>query len=132
MSTVTEQVQQLGQRWADAELNGDVDALDALTTPDFTLVGPLGFVLPKEQWLERHRPGLFRAQSLTWTEVGIREYGDTAVAIGVQEQKAEYQGRPAGGTFRTTHIAVKVAGQWRLAGMHVSPIAVPPQIREEP
>lgn len=126
MDAIAEQVNQLGWRWVDAELNGDVATLDALATPDFTLVGPLGFVVGKDQWLERHRAGLLHVETLTWSEVEVRQYGDTAVAVGVQDQKAEYQGRPAGGRFRTTQIAVRVDGQWRLAGMHVSPITAPP------
>jgi hypothetical protein len=43
------------QGWIDAELRGDADALDDLLAPDFTGVGPLGFVLSRADWLERHR-----------------------------------------------------------------------------
>jgi hypothetical protein len=32
-----------------------VATLDALTTDDFTLAGPAGFVPDKQQWLERYR-----------------------------------------------------------------------------
>ena len=51
------EIRELGRRWADAEQRGDADALSALAVEDFTLVGPLGFVLDKQQWLDRYRSG---------------------------------------------------------------------------
>ena len=61
-----------------------------------------------------------------WDEVDVREYGDTAVAIGRQTQQAAYRGQPSNGQFRVTHVAVRESAGWRLAGMHLSPIAAPP------
>ncbi|MGA7087805.1 MAG: hypothetical protein WA695_05755 [Candidatus Dormiibacterota bacterium] len=40
-----------------AERDGGVEALKALAD-DFYGVGPLGFVLPRTAWLDRHRQGL--------------------------------------------------------------------------
>jgi ketosteroid isomerase-like protein len=121
-----EQVRDLGRRWADAEQRGDVAALDAMATDDFVLVGPVGFVLDKQQWLGRYRSGTFVTHSLTWDEVSVRRYGDAAVAVGVHTQQAEYEGHPADGSFRATHIAVRRGNQWLLAGQHLSPIGGPP------
>jgi ketosteroid isomerase-like protein len=123
MSTSTdEQVRELGRHWADAERRGDVAALEALTTTDFTLVGPRGFVLNKQQWLDRYRTGALVTRSLTWDEVEVRDYGSAAVAIGRHTQEAAYQGHPSDGSFRATHIAVLEAGRWLLAGQHLSPV----------
>ncbi|GLY70082.1 nuclear transport factor 2 family protein [Amycolatopsis taiwanensis] len=123
MNTTRDQVLQLGQRWAEAEQRGDTATLDALTTDDFTLVGPLGFVLNKPAWLARYRGGGLVTFSLVWDETTVRDYGDTAVVVGRHTQRAEYQGRPADGSFRATHIAVHRGGKWLLAGLHLSPIA---------
>jgi ketosteroid isomerase-like protein len=62
---------------------------------------------------------------LTWNDVHIRYYGDTAVAIGVRTQEATYQGTPAGGRFRGTHIAARRDGRWLMAGVHLSPMVAP-------
>ena len=127
MSTNTdEQVRELGRRWADAEVRGDVAALEAMTTPDFTLVGPLGFVLHKQQWLDRYRTGAFVTRSLVWEDVEVRDYGTTAVVVGRHTQQAAYQGRPSDGSFRATHIAILQDGHWLLVGQHLSPISAPP------
>jgi ketosteroid isomerase-like protein len=124
---ITTEIQEVGARWADAEQRGDVPALDALTTDDFTLVGPVGFVLGKQQWLDRYRGGDLRTESLSWDEVAVRDYGDAAVAIGKQTQRAEYRGQRADGEFRTTHVFVRASdGSWKLAGLHVGMLGGPP------
>lgn len=127
MSTTEEQIRELGRRWAEAETQGDVAALDALAVDDFRLVGPLGFVLDKRQWLDRYRTGALSTRTLAWEDVEIRDYGSTAVAIGCQTQQAEFEGRPADGRFRATHVLLQRGIRWQLAGIHLSPIGVPPQ-----
>ena len=125
MNTTRDQILDLGRRWAEAEQRGDTATLDALTTDDFTLVGPLGFVLTKPEWLVRYETGSLVTHALTWDETSVRDYGETAVVVGRHTQRAEYRGTPADGTFRATHIAVRAGGEWRLAGIHLSPIAPP-------
>jgi len=43
--------------------------LAALTDDGFRLIGPYGFVLDKQQWLDRDRTGAFHTQSLDWDDV---------------------------------------------------------------
>ncbi|MFU8854816.1 nuclear transport factor 2 family protein [Micromonospora sp. SL1-18] len=120
---ITTDIFELGQRWAEAEQRADIEALDALAVADFALVGPLSFVLDKQQWLDRYRTGNLITASLTWDDVAVRSYGDTAVAIGIHTQQASYRGQPSNGQFRATHIAVRSGGRWQLAGIQLSPIA---------
>ncbi len=127
MSTTEDQVRALAEHWAQAERRGDVTALGALITDDFTLVGPLGFVLTRQQWLDRYRTGALRTMSLTCDLAGVRDYAGTAVAAGRVSQRATYQGQPADGQFRVTQVAVRRGADWLLAGMHLSPIAGPPE-----
>lgn len=119
------EILELGQRWAAAEQHGDTDTLDSLTTDDFTLVGPLGFVLAKPAWLQRYRTGGLVTRSLAWEDTTVRDYGDTAVVVGRHTQRAEFRGTPVNGSFRATHILVRRDGTWLLAGTHLSPIAPP-------
>lgn len=121
----TTEITELGRRWA-AEEHGDTATLDELAVDDFTLVGPLGFVLDKTQWLDRYRSGNFVTDELRWHDVTIRRYGDAAVAVGIQDQRAAYQGRRSDGRFRVTQVLVRDDDRWRLAGLHLSPIAPPP------
>lgn len=118
----------LGRRWAAAEVAKDLGTLEAVAHPDLRLVGPFGFVLDRQQWLDRYRPGQLDTIELTWDDVEVRVLGDTAISIGRQRQKVSYQGRPNDGDFRITHIFVRdpAAGDgWLIAGIHLSPIMQP-------
>ena len=125
MTTTADRIRDLGSVWVQAELGADIEALDALATDDFHLVGPFGFVLDKHQWLDRYRSGDFTTTTLTWHDVVVRDYGDSAVTIGTQTQHAAYRGSPSDGDFRITHVFVREADRWKIAGMHLSP-APPP------
>ena len=127
MPTTLEQLADLDRTLTRAEIDGDTTTLDALATDDFTLVGPVGFVLDKGQWLERYRGGGMRATALAFEDPVTRVYGDSAIRIGRRVQEAQFQGRPVNGEFRATHIAVRQGDRWRLAGIHLSPIGgLPP------
>jgi uncharacterized protein (TIGR02246 family) len=126
VTTTENEVRELGRRWAEAEQRGDTDALADLSTDDFTLVGPAGFVLDREQWFAGYRSGALKVRSLSWDDVRVRDYGDAAVAIGVRTQEATYQGNPAGGRFRGTHVVTRRDGRWLMAGVHLSPMTGPP------
>jgi hypothetical protein len=127
MPIAVEELQELEQRWAKAEIEADISVLDALAADDFSLVGPVGFVLDKQQWLDRYRQGDLVTRSLAFEDGMTRIYGGAAVTIGRHIQEAEYRGHPVNGEFRATHLAVRDGTQqWRLAGMHLSPIAAGP------
>jgi ketosteroid isomerase-like protein len=126
MSNDVAEIAELGKRWVEAELAGDTAAMDSLADNDFLLVGPLGFILDKSQWLERYSSGAFVTTALDWRDTTVRVFGDSAVVIGVHDQEAAYRGQANNGQFRATHILVRSDGTWRLVGMHLSPIATPP------
>lgn len=125
MST-EEQVREFGRVWAAAEERGDTETLARLAADGFRLVGPLGFVLDRDQWLARYGGGALVTEKLDWAEVEVRDFGGTAIAIGVHEQVATHQGNPVNGRFRATHVLVRAGDRWQLAGIHLSPIGGPP------
>lgn len=120
------EVTELGNRWAAAERATDVAALNALLTDDFVAVGPRGFVLDRQQWLDRFRSGDLKNEALTLQDLSVRDYENVAVAVGIQEQRTTYQGHDASGRFPIGLIAVRQAGQagqagqWLIAGLHLS------------
>jgi ketosteroid isomerase-like protein len=117
---------EIGKRWANAELQADVAALDDLLTDDFIAVGPLGFLLTKAQFLDRHRSGDLNYQTFEWTVETERRYGDTAIVIGTQVSTSTYQGNPVPfSNLRVTQIVVRQGNQLRLAGLHTSQKAEP-------
>jgi ketosteroid isomerase-like protein len=122
----------LGARWAKAERHADTKILDEIAADDFRLVGPFGFVLDKTQWLDRYSSGDLVTSSLDWEDVEVRQFGETAIAIGRQTQQATYRGRPADGQFRVTQVFVRDQGHYQLASLHLSQAAPPPRPAEMP
>jgi ketosteroid isomerase-like protein len=131
MNDEVAELEDFGKRWVEAELARDVIVLDALTHKDFILVGPLGFALDKAQWLDRYANEDLVTSSLSWRDTQARVFGDCAVVIGTHDQQASYRGRPNNGQFRATHILVREDSAWRLAGMHLSPMSVPPEAQRQ-
>ncbi len=48
-------------------------------------------MLTKEQWLIRHQAGDLRYSTASLNEVTVRIYGDIAVPLGRQSQRAKYR-----------------------------------------
>jgi ketosteroid isomerase-like protein len=125
MNDRTEELNRLVEEWASAELRGDTAFLQRLLADDFVGVGPLGFMLTREQWLGRFAAGL-SYESFAIDELQARFYGQAAVVTGHQKQAGEFQGNDVGGEFRVTLMLVEQEGRWLLAGWHASPIAGAP------
>ena len=115
----------LADTWATAELRGDTAFLENLLADDFIGIGPLGFLLTRQEWLARHQSGDLKYESFSLDEVKVRVYNDTAILIGHQVQKAIYRGNSIPGQFRITLVFVQ-QGQWRLANLQLSSIGQPP------
>jgi uncharacterized protein (TIGR02246 family) len=122
-----QEVLDLVKRYAAAELNGDAGAYDDLVTEDFHGIGPVGFVLNKQQWVGRLanvKNDAFEVKDAT-----VRVYGDSAVVVGVQDQTTTVMGRDTSGQFRLTLAAVKQDGKWVIANAQLSgPLRAPEEM----
>lgn len=124
--TQTEQeVTRLVDNWVAAELRADVGFLDQTLTDDFIGIGPLGFMLSKTEWLDRHRSGDLRYSALSVDEARVRVYDGAALVTCRQVQQAAYRGTSMPGQFRMTLAFVRQDSGWRLAGLQLSPIGQP-------
>ena len=113
------------EAWAAAERAGDATALEELLHPAFVGVGPFGFLLDRDQWMDRYRSGDLQHRSFTFTpDTDTRRFGDAAVVVGTQEQQGTHQGRPVDGAFRASLVLVDGPG-WQVAGVHLS-LRTPP------
>ncbi|HEY4024749.1 MAG TPA: nuclear transport factor 2 family protein [Pseudonocardiaceae bacterium] len=107
--------------WNKAELNADREAIATVLTDDFTAIGPLGFTLSKQDWLNRHGP--LHYESLDLTGITTKSYGDVTVAIATQTQRATYNGNPTPGTNRVSIVLTDRGNEWKIANIHFSFVA---------
>ncbi|MBB5080624.1 nuclear transport factor 2 family protein [Nonomuraea endophytica] len=115
------EVLDLVTRWAAAEQANDAQALDALLADGFVGVGPLGFVLTREQWLVRFDNGLVN-NAFVVEEPQVHEHGAAAVVVGVDAQQTTFGGRDNSGRFRLTLSAVRQETAWKIASIHLGPL----------
>jgi ketosteroid isomerase-like protein len=116
--TATTEVLELVEGWAAAEQGNDAEALDGLLADDFVGVGPLGFVLSRDQWLARFGNGL-ENRSFAVEDAQVRDYGSAAVVVGVLAQETSFRGGDNSGRFRLTLVAVRPGDRWLLANAHI-------------
>jgi Domain of unknown function (DUF4440) len=102
--------------WATAELKGSVKDLDTLLHPDFVAVGPAGFVLTKQGWLDRFATQGVSYAAVDWHGGDVRRFGDTAIVVGGYTQAGTIGDRVIDGSFSTTHIVVDD----KIVGLHIS------------
>lgn len=119
----TQQLKELGEDWAAAELRGDTAFLERALADDFVGIGPRGFMLTKDQWLARHESRALRYESFRWDDTLVRVYGDALVVTGRETVKGKYEDHDLQDQFRATLVFVKQQQRWLLAGLHLSPIA---------
>jgi uncharacterized protein (TIGR02246 family) len=125
MNTYTQDVLDLVERWAHAELAGDVDAYADLLDEEFVGVGPVGFVLDKQQWAQRHR-GDLENHAFEIIEPHVRLFGETAIVEAVQRQETTAVGRDTSGSFRVVIVAVNRGDRWAIAHIQLSgPLIAP-------
>lgn len=111
--------------WADAERLCDAAMTDSLLTDDFLGIGPVGFQLPKNAWVQRLTDGQLDYEELSLDEVSIREYSASAIAVARVNTRGSARGNPLP-TTRTTFHLVRIDHDWRIAEIQHSFIAGTP------
>ena len=117
-----DEVSQALESLRQATLAGDADKLGALLADDLTFVTATGRLITKPQYLRAVRGRMLVVDHLTFEDVAIRIYGNTAVVTHVTDIKERIGGAPSRGRFRTTRVLVKDGSGWRLVAVHGAPM----------
>ncbi len=113
----------LQQTFDQAELQADTAQLNRLLADDFVSIGPKGFLLNKEEWINRHVH--FKYHALDTSDMDIRLYNNTtAIVRNIQRNRATYQNETMELTVRVSQVWIwEAGGAWRLVAIHFSPMA---------
>jgi hypothetical protein len=119
--TTTDTIRQVQAEFDRAELYDDRETLRRLIADDFLSIGPRGFILNKDTWINRHNQ--FSYQALDTSEMDVRLHDGTAIVRNVQKNRATYDNHPVELTVRVSQVWVNQQGEWRLAAIQFSPMA---------
>jgi ketosteroid isomerase-like protein len=115
-------VRQLFNEISTALERSDTAALDRIYADDYTLVNESGVLTTKAPRLAALKSGELKYESVSFDEVNIRLYGNTAVATYRVTSKGQFKGQEIGGQFRATSTYVKMKGRWQLVAAQVTRI----------
>jgi ketosteroid isomerase-like protein len=122
---MTTDVDQILDRWTEAERQGDADQMDGLLAADFVGIGPVGFVLDRSAWLGRLGSGL-TYDDLRLDEVAVHDHDDTVLVVAHQHADGHAGDVPLPPDTRVTFTIVSAgSGEARIAGMQYSFIGAP-------
>jgi ketosteroid isomerase-like protein len=118
------QIRKIEQEWLDAIVKRDAAYLQKLESPDFSVTGPGGRTLNKEEDIKDMTSGETTFEKMTIERLKVRFYGDTAIANGIAEVKAHTKGKDDSGRYSWTDVFVKMNGEWKAVSGHVT-VVVP-------
>lgn len=113
-----QEVRNLEERWLQHE--DDPAALESILAPDFIHVGPYGFVTRQQQLDFMRKHPRANSQKRSFEDLGIRLYGDVAIANGI----VRATGPAATDLKRTvfTDVLVRRHGTWRAVNAQELPL----------
>ncbi len=102
-------IRQVLEEYREAILKNDVSAMDRIEAPDFTITTPNGVYRNKPLQLSQAPRNQF--EFITWDDIQIRVYGETAVVTFHVVRKSKGSDREQ---LRVLAVYVKQDGRWRV------------------
>ena len=118
MRSQQEELKKLEDYWGDIFVRADAEALEKLLMDDFVYTSSRGEVLHKAQYLANLSSGEVKIEAEKYSELEVRQHGDTAVVTGVVTLKATYQEQDISGKNLFTKVWVKYQEQWKALALH--------------
>ena len=118
---VTSEITRLELARAKAYLKRDIPALERLLSDNFTFNRAVGS-FRKEELLGLIESGQLTFESLDRQVKSVKSYFGTAVASGIDDVNAQYEGQDIGGRYRFSNIYVWDGERWKVIVTHSSRI----------
>jgi hypothetical protein len=106
--------------WNQAQLRGDAETLDQLTSDSLLLTIPGMRVLTKAESLSVVRSGRMKFDRYETSDVYIQMFGDAAVVTGRLQRTRIVEGASVDDDWRFTKVYLKREGKWLIVSFHAS------------
>ncbi len=109
------------KQWRQAQLAGDVAAMDKLFSDDYIGISVTGQVNTKMQQLDRMRSHKFVLTKLELGEMQVKLVGSIAIVTSRAEVEGNNEGVPVKGTFRYTRVYQRLpSGAWKITSFEAT------------
>jgi len=125
IAATADDIDQLDQQWAQAIINGDMRAFDALNANEFFYNRRGGDSFSKAEYIAFLTSGDVKVKKAAREDVSIRVYGDTAVVTGIQHVDVNLKGEDRKVDIRYLHVWVNGPGGWRLVARQATNLPAP-------
>lgn len=105
-----------------AQLDGDVQALDDLLADDLVGTDQNGQPFTKADDLAMHRARVITLSQVAVLDQVVRDHGDVIITITDTHVAGRYQGEPFDGQMRYTRVWRLRDHRWQIASAQLSPL----------
>ena len=123
--SVEQAILQLENQRREALLQADPAYFERVLAEDYSGTGNNGAVTNKAQSVANTRSGNPKFESISYDDVTVRVYGNTAIVTGRATVKGRDRDQDISGQSQFTRVYVKQPGGWRLVAHHLTRIAQP-------
>jgi ketosteroid isomerase-like protein len=121
-----QQVEALEEQWRQAQLGGDVAAMDKLLSDDYIGISMTGQVNTKMQQLDRMRLHKVALTRLDLGERQVKLIGSIAIVTSRAEVEGTNDGAPIKGTYRYTRVYQRIpSGAWKITSFEATRVPGP-------
>lgn len=121
-TTPPQDFQQAADRFTQALIKSDTDALSEILTDDFVRTPPTRPSTTKPEYLAQLRSGTLKYLAIDLKEAKYQVYGNTVVENAVAAIRVRYNSQEINEQLRLLQIWVKLNGRWRLAAVQGNPV----------
>ena len=125
-SKAEKEVLAVNKAWADAQVKGDLEALDKLFAEEMIVTSGNGALRDKKGELADAKPHPdFKTYFFNTEDLRIKIYGKTAIVTGHAKWRTSFKGKDSDNERRFTCVYVKRDGRWQMVALQVTRIAKP-------
>jgi uncharacterized protein (TIGR02246 family) len=110
------------QEWLDALLRGNMEELERIIAPDYTITVSGGRVMNRDEDLEVVKNGRVRFLAATVDSVQVRMFGEAAVVTGIGRYTVTVGDKTSSLRERFTDVYAKREGRWQPVASHTTPL----------
>ncbi len=121
-SNASQEVAALERAWTDAGTKYDVAWFERYIADTYISTDENGVVSDKATMIADVKNRASKPESVSYENLKVQVYGDTAVATGITIYKGTYKGKDMSGKYPWTDTWVKRGGQWQCVAGHNSKI----------